>query len=229
MAAHEPGSPLVMPARFVLLLRLLGCWPGELAGLLVTDIHLDQRELLFRDTKNGTDRRVHTTDQVAGLIAAQRDDTPEYAPYLFSTWGRKGEWRPYNYSYAVKKLRASCLVGQDFHAHAMRREFISRAIEAGLTYSTIRKQTGHKSTQAIEIYDEALSTAPEIRAALDKLEVTVRREQLDGAFEALGNGRRPRASAGNHGSQGGTNGVGESFSGEEITLTPNACGESSAF
>jgi hypothetical protein len=65
-------------------------------------------------------------------------------------------------------LKHNNVVEADFHAHAMRREFISRAIESSMNYATIRKQTGHHSTQAIEIYDEGLSTAPEIRAALDE-------------------------------------------------------------
>ena len=37
-------------------------------------------------------------------------------------------WKAYAYSTAVKRLRKAGVVPADFHAHAMRREFISREI-----------------------------------------------------------------------------------------------------
>jgi len=80
-------------------------------------------------------------------------------------------------------MKASGQIGHDFHAHAMRREFISRAIEDGLSYADIRKQTGHHSTQAIEIYDEALSTAPETRKRLDAHEKTIEDDNLKGMLK----------------------------------------------
>lgn len=186
IAAHTHFTETTEPARFALLLRLLGCRPGELAGLLKADVDLKRTQLVFRDTKNRTDRCVHVTTQAVGLLQAQIDATEDDAPFAFPSQTRKKEWRPYNYSYAIQRLKNAKIVAPDFHAHASRREYISRAIEAGLPYATIRKQTGHKSTQALEIYDEGLSTAPEIRAVLDKHEATVKTEQLVGAFEALG-------------------------------------------
>lgn len=186
LAAHTHFTQTTTPARFVLLLRLLGCRPSELAGLLKADVNLIRSEVLFRNTKNGTDRRIHVTESAVGLIAAQIESTDSKAPFVFPSLTHRKEWRPYNYSHGIKLLKQAGIVGADFHAHAGRREFISRAIEAGLPYATIRKQTGHKSTQAIEIYDEGLSTAPEIRAALDRHEKTVKDEQLIGAFEAYG-------------------------------------------
>ncbi|MTD33409.1 tyrosine-type recombinase/integrase [Paludibacterium denitrificans] len=162
-----------------------GCRPGELKELRKEDLRLEKRELTFRDTKNGTYRNVHITSDAAQMLYLQLVDTPDDSAFVFCTRARTGAWVPYNYSYGVKLLRKESVVAPDFRMHAGRREFISRAIESNVPYATIRKQTGHKSTQALEIYDEGLSTAPEIRAELDRLADKVQQESLVGAFEAL--------------------------------------------
>ena len=90
------------------------------------------------------------------------------------------------YANGVKLLRRLGVVLPDYHAHAGRREFVSRAIEGNVPHMTIKKQTGHKSTQALEIYDRGLSTAPTIRAELDRLAADVKDEGLLGALRALG-------------------------------------------
>lgn len=179
---------LAESARFALLCWWLGCRPGELAALRRDDVRFANSEITFRDTKNKTDRVVHLVRQALSLLNSQLRyaiDAARMSPYVFSTRGRDGGWKPYNYSQAAKRLRNAGIVASDFHLHAMRREFISRAIEAGIPYATIRKQTGHKSTQAIEIYDEGLSTAPEIRAVLDKHAAAVNTEKVEGLLEVF--------------------------------------------
>lgn len=188
---------LAEAARFLLLLRFLGCRPGELAKLLSAEIRFSKLDVTFKDTKfKHEDRLVHVTPNATKWLQAQLTHAKESAPdspYIFSTRSRKKDdgndvWVPYNYSYGygIKMLRGEAVLPADFHAHAMRREYISRAIESGLPYATIRKQTGHHSTQAIEIYDEGLSTAPEIRDALDKHEKSLHLEQFEGMLEAQG-------------------------------------------
>jgi integrase len=174
-------------ARFLLLIRHLGCRPGELKSLRVSSVKLDRRELTFFDTKNGKDRCVHVTSDAAQLLYLQMDVVPNGCPYVFGTWSpRAKQWIPYNYAAGVNLLREHRIIDQDYAAHAGRREFISRAIESNMSYGTIKKQTGHQSVQALEIYDEGLSTAPEIRAELDRLAQKVQDENLLGTFEALG-------------------------------------------
>lgn len=181
---------LAEAARFAKLLLYLGCRPGELAGLLRADVRLSSQSVTFRKTKaKKEDRRVHATNDAVNTLDAQIQYANERAPeslFLFSTQSRKGEWVKYNYSYGIKLLRSESVLPEDFHAHAMRREFISRAIEGGVPYGTIRKQTGHHSTQAIEIYDEGLATAPDIRAALDGLAEKVNSEELLSHFALMG-------------------------------------------
>ncbi|MBZ0106187.1 MAG: site-specific integrase [Sulfuricella denitrificans] len=181
---------LAEAARFAKLLLNLGCRPGELSGLLLADIRLNDRSLTFKMTKSDQeDRFVHITPEAMQTMKAQVRYANEQTPgslYLFSTRSSKGDWVKYNYSYGIKRLRMEGVLPKDFHAHAMRREFVSRAIESGLTYATIGKQTGHHSTQAIEIYDEGLVTAPEIRAALDGFASKVSDEELMGHFKNMG-------------------------------------------
>ena len=184
--ARSSAENIGRASRFMLLLRHLGCRPGELCELLISDIRLDKHEVLFRDTKNGTDRSVHLTKDARELIALQLDTVPDDCPYLFYSISNNKEFTPYRYSYGAKLLVKEAIVEPGFHPHAGRREFVSRAIEAGVPLTTIKKQTGHKSLQAIEIYDNGLSTAPEIREALDKLADTVSLENLIGALAASG-------------------------------------------
>lgn len=183
--ARSADPDIAKAARFVAAVRHLGCRPGELKKLLIEDLRLEQRELTFRDTKYGTYRNVHITSDAEQMLHLQLADTPDDSAFVFCTRARTGAWVPYNYAHGIDLLKEKSIVGPDFHMHAGRREFISRAIESNVPYATIRKQTGHKSTQALEIYDEGLSTAPGIRAELDRLGEKVQQESLLGALEAL--------------------------------------------
>ncbi|MEN5423146.1 tyrosine-type recombinase/integrase [Comamonas aquatica] len=174
-------------ARFLMVIRHLGCRPGELKSLRVSSVNLERCELTFFDTKNGKDRCVHVTSDAAQLLHLQLNDVQKDCPYVFGSWSSSGKkWVPYNYASGVNLLREYGIIDKDYAAHAGRREFISRAIESNMSYGTIKKQTGHQSTQALEIYDEGLSTAPEIRAELDRLAEKVQGENLLGTLDALG-------------------------------------------
>ncbi|MBB2777969.1 UNVERIFIED_ORG: integrase [Comamonas terrigena] len=185
--ARNSDPRIAQIARFLILIRHLGCRPGELKALRVSSVNLDRRELTFFETKNGKDRCVHVTSDAAQILHLQLNDLPDNCPYVFGTWSPRAKtWVPYNYASGVSLLRDQGIIDKDYAAHAGRREFISRAIESNIPYGTIKKQTGHQSTQALEIYDEGLSTAPEIRAELDRLAQKVQNENLLGTFEALG-------------------------------------------
>lgn len=182
-------------ARFVLLLRYLGCRPGELAKLRRADVSLLNRELTFRNTKyQQKDRLIHLTKNAIGMLDTQiryYKESEIQSEFVFSTKSMASTddnavYVFYNYESGVKLLRKLGVIEQSFHAHAMRREYISKAIETGLPYATIRKQTGHHSTQAIEIYDEGLSTASEIRDALDEHENSIQADEIFGMMRRMG-------------------------------------------
>jgi len=185
-------------ARFALILRFLGCRPGELAGLKRADLNLHRSELTFRNTKyKAEDRLVHLVRAAVDLFNSQilyYKTTGIESEFVFSTLSRanaegKKVYVLYNYTSGVNALRKLGVIEKSYHSHAMRREFISRAIETGMEYSTIRKQTGHHSTQAIEIYDEGLSTADEVRQLLDKHANVIDDDELYGMFQRMGASR----------------------------------------
>jgi len=182
-------SPSAQHARFNLLVGELGCRPGELAELQKEDIDLAASELLFKNTKTGEARKVHITKSAENLIRAQFAQSYNDSPYLFNGRKRTGEPAPYRYNNGAAVLKRNEVVEKSYHPHAMRREFISRAIESNIPLTTLKKQTGHKTTQALELYDEALSTAPAIRAVFDrmdegrKVELLVEMAKLIGASE----------------------------------------------
>ncbi|WP_143750093.1 tyrosine-type recombinase/integrase [Caballeronia ptereochthonis] len=185
-ALSSENEFLARAARFLLLIRHLGCRPGELKTLQITDLYLGNKELVFQDTKNHTDRRIHVTEIADMLLRKQLETVPDKCPYLFWTASKEGEFVEYHYRSGVDSLRDLGIIQRDYHAHAGRREFISRAIESNISLGTIKKQTGHKSTAALEIYDEGLSTAPEIRAAFDELAEKVKKEQVRGTLQIVG-------------------------------------------
>lgn len=194
LVAREQNSPTTeQGSRFLMLLRYLGCRPGELASLRREDVRFRSGDVTFRRTKfQAEDRLVHATPNAIQILSEQYDFAKEAAApsvYLFSTL-RKGcspkeaeSWTLYNYSWPVRVMRQENLIGKDFHSHAMRREYISRAIEDGVSYADIRKQTGHHSTQSIEIYDEALSTSPETRKRLNEHEKRTSEDTLSSLLQ----------------------------------------------
>ncbi|WP_185748568.1 tyrosine-type recombinase/integrase [Herbaspirillum sp. SJZ107] len=194
-AAQSHDSRIAEAARFALLLRYAGCRPGELARLRRDDVSLSSETLVFRNTKfKSEDRSIHLTPRAVSILNAQfYQNTVEgvESEYVFSTRAKTSTpetpvYVYYNYESAIKLLRRLGVVEQSFHAHAMRREYISRAIETNMPYSTIKKLTGHHSSQAIEIYDEGLSTAPEIREALNRHEQAINEDELIGVLTRMG-------------------------------------------
>lgn len=164
------GTRMGEDVRFLALLRELGCRPSELAELRREDIDLESRALRFRDTKNGTDRTVPIVEAVADLLSPQLVHAEVQAPdspFLFTTFGRDGKARRFYYRSAVDRLREEGVVEKDFFAAACRREHASAAFEHGLHHEDIRKQTGHKSIKALEIYNVSDALHPDARRRLE--------------------------------------------------------------
>lgn len=159
--------------RFMMLLYHVGCRPGELASAKWKNVDLPDRTIAFEDTKNGETRKAHLVESACLLIRDQirhvQKKTEGLSCFLFSTLSKKTkEWKEFNYIQSVKTLKKYEIVKEDFHAHAMRREFVSRLIENETPLLSIKKQTGHKTVSAVEIYDEGLATSQQLRQSLDK-------------------------------------------------------------
>jgi integrase len=158
-------------ARFIGLLRELGCRPFELASLLREDVDIENRAVRFRDTKNGTDRTVHAVKGAVDLLSIQvlqSEIEDGVSPFVFTSYSR-ATLQPvaFRYRSAVDRLRRAGIVGIDFFASACRREYVSAAFEHGLSHEDIRKQSGHKSIKALEIYNVSNALHPDARARVD--------------------------------------------------------------
>lgn len=156
-------------ARFLLIQLELFCRPGELAALPVTDIHLAERDVVFRETKNGEARTVHLTPAAVELIAAQLVEAARLdSPLLFHTRSHGGDHVAYNYAWPLRKLREDGYVNKDFVAHVMRKESISRGLESDMSPATVQLMTGQKSLQAVEAYKVALRMSDSTRDRVDQ-------------------------------------------------------------
>lgn len=185
--AHER---LAEDARFVALQRELGCRPGELRKLRRDDVDVEARAVRFRDTKNGDTRIVHAVREAHGLLGAQLVQAEAQAPdspYLFTSRSAEdGSPVPFCYTAAIRRLRKANIVGNDFHAHAARREFASGAFEAGLPIEDIRKQTGHRSVKALEAYNKSDALHPDARKRVEEAGRRRAEERFEDLAAALG-------------------------------------------
>lgn len=163
------GEATAQHARFNLLLGCLGCRPGELGAARKEDIDFAKNDLLIGPGKNGEARRVHLTDDAKTLLRSQLQHSLPDSPYIFNSRRKDGTPAPYRYNNGLRTLRRNNVVEATYHPHAMRREFISNAIENNVELPMLMKHTGHKSLQAIDIYNKALSTAAPARRLFDKL------------------------------------------------------------
>jgi len=158
-------------ARFLLIQLELVCRPGELAEVLLSDIDLHERDVTFRDTKNGTDRLAHIPVPAVDLIAEQQVYAAAHGgPYLFSTMSRKGEreYVKYNYSWQIRRFKKLGYLAKDFFAHCIRSEGITRGFESGVSPTIMLKMSGHKSLISLERYKKKVSISNEARDVIDE-------------------------------------------------------------
>lgn len=187
---RHAGTQLAEDARFIAIQRELGCRPGELAKLMRSDVDLEASVVRFPDTKNRETRIVHVVAQARELLAAQQVhaevEHPD-SPYVFTSRARQsGGPVAFCYTSAIKRLRKQCIVAEDFHAHAVRREFASASFEAGLPVEDIRKATGHKSIKALEAYNVSDALHPEARKRVEAAATLRQQERFEDLASSLG-------------------------------------------
>lgn len=187
---NSATNPVLREAgRFASILRELGCRPGELAALERAAVNVKKCTVEFPDTKNNEPRKVHVSDKAAKLLVDQLEwgeTHHQQSSYLFTTYTRRGAPRVYEYKSAVGWLRDAGIVMSDFHAHAMRRDYISVSLENGALHTDVMKQVGQRSFAALLVYDQAKSTHPEVRKRLAAGDAMRAAEDLGTVAEALG-------------------------------------------
>jgi len=156
--------------RFFYILSQLGCRAGELSALKPEDLRL--KELLYRSTLKGGEtvwRRISRScyvalmQQVLYLQQSRKPNDPP-SPFLFSTNGAA-----YRFKNAAASLRKIGVMSEGWHPHALRREFISSSLEAGVSPHVIIAATGHLHASSLELYDVSAVDAPARLAQVDDL------------------------------------------------------------
>lgn len=178
-------------ARYFALQQEFGARPGEMAKLTKADVDLADKLLCFRGTKTSPVRYVPLTewqrDRLAEqLVWAAIKEGEEPSPFVWSTLGKDGEWKPYNYSGWWKTLRRLGVVDDASRPHDARHEHVSAAIENGIPADEIRLVTGHKSVQAFERYNHAKATATRMREKIEGRQGVLGRQKLEAMAAAAG-------------------------------------------
>jgi integrase len=178
-------------ARYFALQQEFGARPGEMAKLTKADVDLADKLLCFRGTKTSAVRYVPLTEWQRDRLAEQlvwaaiKEEGDKPSPFVWSTWGKDGEWKPYNYSGWWKTLRKLGLVDGDSRPHDARHEHVSAAIEDGIPADEIRLVTGHKSIQAFERYNHAKATATRMRAKIEGRQAVLGQQKLEAMAAAM--------------------------------------------
>jgi integrase len=157
-SAIDCGNPKI--GAYFHLLAVLACRPGELAGLLTEDINIKDKTLLFRDTKNGTNRVAVPTDeafQMFKMLWLDNPDRDKNSPYIFYT--KTGtDYKPFSFTNALKCVKTNITkwekeINPKITCHSFRHEGISRLVEnKGLSTAQIMIISGHKSISQMMQY-----------------------------------------------------------------------------
>jgi integrase len=131
-----------------------GMRKGEQYNLTWPDIDFEHGELLARDTKNGTDRKVLMIDHVAESLKAlqalnltrkrRSSDKPNDSPadVVFSIGDNKKWWAA-----ACRKAKI-----ENLRWHDLRHTFCSRLAQSGVNLKVIQEAAGHKTIQMTARY-----------------------------------------------------------------------------
>lgn len=126
-----------------------GMRKGEQYSLMWPDVHFDRKEIIARDTKNGTDRRVIMIDDVAKSLKAlkalplyrkrrEMDKPNDSAPdSVFSIGDNKRWWES-----ALRRAKI-----KNYRWHDNRHTFCSRLAQNGASLKVIQEAAGHKTIQ----------------------------------------------------------------------------------
>jgi integrase len=131
-----------------------GMRKGEQYGLVWPDVVFDRREIIARDTKNGTSRIVPMIDDVYAAMKALKkmplprkrrskdmpNDTP--ADAVFSIGDNK-KW----FGSALRRAKI-----KNFRWHDLRHSFCSRLAQSGASLKVIQEAAGHKTIQMAARY-----------------------------------------------------------------------------
>ncbi|BFI74055.1 site-specific tyrosine recombinase/integron integrase [Sulfurisphaera ohwakuensis] len=128
-----------------LLIQLLldtGLRSKELLSIKKSDINIERRYIIVRNTKNGEERIVFFTEETAKLLKSYLRNIEDNG-ILFNM----------TYHALYRKLkRLGKKLGIDLRPHILRHTFATQAIRKGMPLPVVQKLLGHKDIRTTQIY-----------------------------------------------------------------------------
>jgi len=142
---NNPFLPLIVTLGIETAMR-----KGEILGLRPSDVDLERRVAIARDTKNGETRVVPLTPTAVNALRAALEDPfprPKNCDLIFygETGGR------YNFEEAWERARNRAGL-PDLRFHDLRHVSVSRLVKAGLPDQVVAAISGHKTMQMLKRY-----------------------------------------------------------------------------
>ena len=133
-----------------LLIQLLldtGLRAKELLSIRKSDINIEKRYIIVRNTKNGEERIVFFTEETAKMLEK----------YIKKIGDNE---RLFNMTYEAlyrKLKRLGKKLGIDLRPHILRHTFATRAIRKGMPLPVVQKLLGHKDIRTTQIYTHLIT------------------------------------------------------------------------
>lgn len=150
------GSSLRRNA-FTAFLLFTGVRAGEAARLLSGDVDLDNKVVILKDTKNGSDHRVYLADVLVEYIRPHVSKNPTMP--VFGACADSGNWSKF-----WKTLDGL----PKFSPHDLRKAFAITATELGIPYPVIKKALNHSSND-VTLAHYAQATPSQLRDCWNKV------------------------------------------------------------
>ena len=139
------------PARY--LTAHTGCRRSEMLGLKRSDIDEPNGFLTFRDTKNGTHRRVKMDDCVISFLKSQ----PRVGEYIV-TGKRGGMLGKSQLQKGLAKFKQESSVKKDWRPHDLRHSFSYHFLKDGRKMHQLQAILGHKTIgMTVNLYGRILA------------------------------------------------------------------------
>lgn len=191
MEFEEPETTISY--RYFWCLYHLGCRPSELAELTYSNVNVETKQIRFRRTKNTKSRTVPVVSNCWGELESWilRDDKPpkDECPFVFPHLKRSGEYAPFDFSNAWKKLKKRCgnLIDPAISPHAFRHERISYWFEStDMNEGQIMELSGHLTPVSLNRYRHI--RAERFRGKLESLVANEHSSMVDAFGKTYANG-----------------------------------------
>jgi len=151
-------------------LWLTGCRIGEAIDLKVSDVHCTPDYVIFRDTKNGDNRKMVIPKELReSLLSIPRTGDSVFAA---AKSGKKLGVQEINLD--IKKRAKACGINKRVYNHLFRHSFITIMLMNGADSLDVAKMVGHKDTrttmryahQTLDHYSEVMQLHPLIRSQM---------------------------------------------------------------